>query len=180
MSQYRNNGPSKADIESCNAVGVPFLIMSYPAMTLARVIPEDFRKPLKGRPFVYGMYDCFSVVRDYYLEKLSIQLPEVIRPAFGWWDRLSIQSPSDHNPICASYRQAGFVEVGEGLQTQDVVLMATGKHSIINHMGVYTGHAMLTHHMLFGLSRDSSYIGPYGSDYWSAVTKRILRHVSQC
>ena len=61
------NEPSQADINQCNALGIPYYIFSHPSMDMITVKPEADVTEL------YREYelctDCFEAVRDYYLSK---------------------------------------------------------------------------------------------------------------
>lgn len=158
---------SQADIASCDEVRLPYLIMSIPSGETCRQLPEGMEVQLLGRTFVYGVSDCFSLVHDFYQQKLDVMLPEVVRPAFGWWKSGEI------NAIEEAYPDAGFTEV-ESPQFGDILLMQAGGCKVIDHMAVYIGDQHIMHHTLMGLSRISPWDG-----YWNMITTKVIRHASQ-
>ncbi len=155
--------PSLEDIASCALVNKPFLVVSWPGKELSRVLPPSHKGQVKGRQFVYGLYDCVSAVTDYYKQVMGIELPEYVRPEYGWWD-------GDGNHIADQYESAGFVEVEKVEMPGDVVMMGqVGKR--IHHVGVYSGNGMLLHHQRNMLCSEEVY-----GDRLRAATRKVVRY----
>lgn len=166
---HPNRAPnaSEADKASCSATGLPFLIISWPAGNIVSIMPDGYVSPLEEREFVYGVFDCLGLVRDYYQQELGIEIRNFDRPPFGWWT-------GDFDWIAHRYERAGFVQVGEA-QPGDVVVMQLGGANVPNHVGVYLEGGLLLHHSLFRLSCKQVYGG-----YWRKHTVRFLRHKNRC
>lgn len=144
--------PSEADLVSCEAHGLPWVIYSTQYDSWYEFNPTGYRAGLVGRPFSYGVLDCFSLVRDYYKEKLSIEVmdfPRVDEDAFK-----KGQSLYEEN-----LEQAGFKKVSE-LQKHDVILMQLG-HKVPCHAAIYLGDDLILHHLRGRLSSRDVYGGLY-------------------
>jgi proteasome lid subunit RPN8/RPN11 len=157
--------PTDADKAACEALNKPYLIMASPSGAMCSYFPQGFTAPLEGRQFVYGIFDCLSVVTDFYKQEFGLAIGQFERPPFGWW-REGKQAPFE-----AHYKAAGFVEVTEP-QHGDVLLMQVGDAKVTNHSGVYLKGGLLLHHSLNHVSHKTVYGG-----YWRKHTTKVLRHV---
>jgi proteasome lid subunit RPN8/RPN11 len=68
--------PSPADRVACEASALPWYILALPGFELRKVEPHGYKAPLLGRPFVHGVHDCYSIIRDYFDQVLSIEIPD--------------------------------------------------------------------------------------------------------
>jgi proteasome lid subunit RPN8/RPN11 len=150
--------PSGADSAACLASALPWFILSHPGGGLKRIEPVA---PLKEREFIYGKFDCYSLLRDYYKLHLKIDLPDFEREGYWWKDG-------------RSRYEEGFASVGfervEDLRVHDVLLMKV-RSPVPNHVAVYLGEGRMLHHLLGQLSREEAYLG-----YWVQQTTHVLRH----
>jgi proteasome lid subunit RPN8/RPN11 len=160
--------PSLADRAMCEQTGLPWLIVNWPTGAYQIIMPEGFKAPLIGRPFVHGVHDCYSLARDYYRETLALDLPDVPREEEWWLHGGDL------------YRQhfeaAGFVMIGDGtckdIRAHDGLLMQVAS-PVPNHAGVITAEGLLLQHCYCRLSSRDVYGG-----YWRKVTTHVLRHRS--
>ena len=159
----RSAKPSEADMAGCERCKIPYLIVSYPAGDIQCYRPKGYRPNLSGRPFVYGVFDCFALVRDYYAYELNIMLPDRERPAYGWWQS------HDESCLIADYKKWGFEKVDD-LRPGDVIVMQL-QAVVPNHVAVYLGDGIILHHTLNGLSGHEQY-----GNYWRKNTICYLRH----
>ena len=53
---------SQEDVEACRAVGVPYYVVSAARSQVCSYAPSP--APLIGRPYVWGLYDCSTLIRD--------------------------------------------------------------------------------------------------------------------
>ncbi|VDZ64754.1 Uncharacterised protein [Serratia odorifera] len=78
--------PSQLDIAQCDLSQLPWIIASWPEGDIRELMPTEGIKPLVGRPFVHGFWDCYAIVRDWYQLERGITLPNFER-SDGWWER---------------------------------------------------------------------------------------------
>jgi proteasome lid subunit RPN8/RPN11 len=155
--------PSQRDIAMCEASSLPWHIMSWPEGDLRSIVPIGEASPLVGRPFVHGVWDCYSCVRDWYKETKHIILPNFERKD-GWWE-------GEEELYLDNFAKAGFAEVNDQLQVGDVFLMQI-QSKRVNHAAVYVGDGKVLHHLYGRLSRNDVYGG-----YWQRNTRMIVRYV---
>lgn len=166
--------PTDADRVMCNRTGLPWLILSYPGGVMLQCQPNGQRLPLVGRTFHHGVVDCYTLVRDYYAERLGLELPDIERPD-DWWDNRfgpALDLYRDH------FAEAGFVELGSPDQVQpqphDACLMQI-RADRENHAAVFDAErpGLILHHLHGRLSGHDVWGG-----YWQRHTRAILRHKS--
>ena len=156
--------PSEADRVMCERTGLPWLIVNHPTGEHRIIAPSGYKAPLIGRPFVYGVLDCYTLCRDYYREVCGIELPDYARED-DWWLK-------GQNLYLDHFAEAGFVEVADGPRAHDGVLMQVAS-PVPNHAGVIDADGYLLHHCHGRLSSRDVYGG-----YWRKVTVKVLRHRS--
>jgi proteasome lid subunit RPN8/RPN11 len=160
--------PSQRDIAMCEASGLPWHILSWPEGDLRTIVPKGETPPLLGRPFVHGVWDCYSCVRDWYQEVKRIELPDFSRHD-GWWE-------GEQELYLDNFANAGFEELhesfGNELQIGDVILMQIQSQRV-NHAAVYIGEGQILHHLYGRLSRHDVYGG-----YWQRNTRMLVRYQS--
>ncbi len=142
--------PSQADKVSCEQSGLKWHIVNPKTETWGYCEPTGYKPPLIGRQWVWGVTDCWSLVRDYYKEEHNIQLLDYQRPI----------TPQDFldNPLFEQYAErTGFKELNkdEKLQKGDVLLMSI-LHPTLNHVAIFLGDEIL-HHLADRLSTREPY-----------------------
>src|SRR3972149_1480370 len=78
--------PSDADLVECERSGTPWLIMNVPVGTIHEFSPTGYQAPLVGRIFTWKIFDCFTLIRDYYKEILGINI-EAVEYGENFWMR---------------------------------------------------------------------------------------------
>lgn len=110
-------------------------------------IPNRNPQPLEGREFVYGITDCFGIVRDWYYMNRSIVLYDMPR-TYGWWDD---QSHPCWNMIENNVEAMGFKKhkyQSASVRRGDVMFMSLrSKLNITNHLALYEGGDSIIHHL---------------------------------
>lgn len=107
--------------------------------------------PLLGRSFHHGVTDCYTLIRDYYLQERKTVLPDFLR-SDEWWRR-------GENLYLYNFSRAGFVET-DALQDGDVLLMAISSN-VPNHGAVWLDGDRILHHLYGRLSCVEPYSGSY-------------------
>lgn len=161
--------PSQTDIESSARCNVPFLIVGWPTGDVHIHTPTHaYCPPYEGRPFVYGVSDCMTLVCDYYRHELGIDIVEGERRHWGWWT-----ARADGSALIDWWDRQGFIRVDSPRQG-DVILMSL-LTDVPNHAAIYVGDSRILHHPSAGnLSRVEMY-----GHYWRSRTHSILRHPSR-
>lgn len=168
--------PSSLDISQCEASGVPWGIISVvdgKHVDSFWMAPND-RVNLVGRPYIWGLYDCLSIVLDYYKFDRNIDLGKFDRPV----DWSKHKSPLYETGLAGK----GFYKVDKP-KDGDVILMQLSG-SFASHAAIYLESGKLDgeefsyivpncilHHEAGRLSRRD----PYGG-YWIEKTVSIWRH----
>lgn len=160
---YTAPDPSQADLVGCEASGLPWVIVNIPVGHHRVIYPQGYRAPLLGREWAYGVLDCYALVRDYYKERLNIDLPDYPREGY-WWER-------GEEKFASLFPDAGFVRV-DLPQVHDVLLMQF-ESNVSNHVGVYSADNRMMHHLLDNPSTEVVYGG-----HWRKHTTHVLRHKS--
>lgn len=100
---------------------------------------------LVGRDFIHGIYDCYSLIYDYYKLTYNIALPQQPRNP-NWWDK-GLDLYSDN------FKKAGFEEINISQAQAGDVFLLTIQSKVINHAAVYIGDNLILHHLANRLSR---------------------------
>lgn len=159
---------SDTDKASCQKHGLPWYITSPEAGIIDTIQPLKHDVPLFGRQWVWGVTDCWTLVRDWYKQEMNIDLRDWQRPANV---EDFIQAPMFED----CWESTGFRTLSpkEKWNYGDAVLMSINS-SGLNHCGVYIGEQLIVHHLQNRLSSRDFY-----SQWLVECTGRRLRHVSQ-
>ena len=137
--------PSQADLVGCENSNLPWHIVNPKTEQWGYCEPNGYKAPLLGREWVWGVTDCWSLVRDWYREEKQIELKDYQRS----------MTPEEFlkNRLFEEYAtQTGFreLEPNEALQKGDVLLMSI-LHPTLNHVAIFLGD-MVLHHLADRLS----------------------------
>lgn len=136
-----NPEPTACDMRAQIDSGVPWAILGGEQLIWVGIRESK----LVGRDFLHGVFDCYSLIRDYYHEK-GIAIPDFPRDN-DWWKH-------GENLYVENYQKAGFKRLPENaeLQSGDVFLACIGS-KVPNHGGIYIGNGLILHHLNKRLSR---------------------------
>ena len=142
--------PSEADRVSCEHSNLKWYIVNPKTETWGYCEPCGFKPPLRGRQWVWGLQDCYSLVRDWYKEEKNIELRDWTRPT----------TPEEFllNPMFESCAwRTGFRELRpeEKLLTGDLLFMSIGSLGL-NHVAIFLDDDVL-HHLTDRLSCKEPY-----------------------
>ena len=110
--------------------------------------------PFEGRPFVFGYYDCYSLITDK-LAELGVVLPPWKRGRWGEWNT------PEFRPFDQEWKNYGKPVMNRCYQAGDILLMTLGDypgHS--DHVGVMIDRKHFLHHPSGGVSRTAT-LGSY-------------------
>ena len=153
--------PSRTDVIMCEESGIPWHIYSLKDNAWEVLMPQGIKFQLAGREFIWGVHDCFSLVRDYYKTAHNIDLPNFYRRHEFW--------RFGEDLIARHYEGAGFSKVDD-LKVGDLVVMKIFS-KIPNHLGVFVQNRLLLHH----ISRRLSGVDIYGG-VWLQNNCAVYRH----
>lgn len=158
--------PSGADLEYQRETGVPWGIAATEGRTVGGFCWFGDQLPIPspyGRPFIHGIHDCYSLVRDLYrlgapgLESLPDPNerihewpfpPMLLQEGFRdhlWWER-------GGDLYMDNFEKAGFFTLHTDrdrpdIRVGDVFFYKLGKTQVVNHAGVYIGGGLILHHV---------------------------------
>jgi proteasome lid subunit RPN8/RPN11 len=155
--------PSQADLVACEGSGLPWFIMGYPSEQWEYIQPSGYIAPLVGRTWSHGVLDCYSIIRDWYLQEKNIELLNFER-SDEWWK-------IGENLYLDNFEKAGFKQISlDELQAGDCMLMCIGSE-VPNHGAVYLGNGQILHHVQNRLSTRDVYGG-----FWLKNTYGYYRY----
>lgn len=165
--------PSHADLMMIERTQLPWIIIGYPSGVITQTLPKGQRLGLVGRVFHHGTVDCWGLVRDYFSERLGIELPDFKRRD-DWWQAGPNGEPGD-NLYLRHLGEAGFERVGGpelAPQPHDLILM-TIRADQPNHAAIYDAEhpGWILHHLYKRLSGHDIWGG-----YWQRHCVGIYRH----
>ena len=159
--------PSDADKISCEASKLPWYIYSPLENTWSQIRPNGYKPKLYGRPWIWGLTDCYTFIRDWYKDVKNITLKD--------YQRSLTAEEFLENPLFESYAwRTGFRELrhNESPEKGDVYLMKL-LHPKPSHVAVYVGHGNIAHHC----NERLSCIEPY-SEFYIKCTHKRYRYVN--
>lgn len=161
--------PSMADRVGCERSGLPWVIVGWPSGVVKQLEPCGWQAPYKQRVFSHGVLDCYTLIQDWFVREVRIELPDFERDDDWWKDR---PGQPAQDLYMQNFERAGFVRVQGQPQRHDVVLMQVMSDKA-NHGAVYLGDGVILHHLHSRLSCEDVYGG-----YWLRHTVALLRHQS--
>ena len=162
-SHLELDGFSQLDQQVLSRDILPWAVYCLRTGTFHQCEPEA-AAPLIGRPFVFGVYDCYSLITDK-LKELGVELPAWPRGEWGEWNTPGFfpfdqQADGVGRPVTNGIYQEG-----------DILLMNLGDYAgHSDHVGVFVDHQRFLHHPAEHLSR----IDRFGS-WWERRTRLVLR-----
>jgi proteasome lid subunit RPN8/RPN11 len=169
-----NGNFSESDGAQCKKTNVPWILYDVQHNSWTLIDPSGEADYL-GRRFCWGVYDCYSLVRDFYRREFDIIWEDFDRPEFYdgncyFWQKSDFDMFSDH----AAAQGMRQIPTGATLKRGDVLLMAMHGGNV-NHIGViYDEEKGLFAHQL---ADKNSKLAVWG-DPWKSYTVSILRHES--
>lgn len=96
------------------------------------IMDDNDRPPLLGRAFEWFTSDCYTLLKDYYQERLGITLKHHVRK-WAWW------KDPDADMFVDLLEDTGFKMISaEDAAVNDICLFKDGSNKI-NHVGIISG-----------------------------------------
>lgn len=174
--------PSKADMIAQASWAVPFAIIKTDGLLTSEPLvfgDETEIAPLIGRPFIHGVFDCYSLIRDTYRfgrERLAadgvtedwpydpIVLPDFPRDD-GWWD-----PATGEDLYVENFGKAGFVQIPANQARAGDVCLIKLLCDKLSHGGLLVRNDLLLHHLPKRVSRRE------GAGLWARQASLWLRY----
>ncbi len=158
---------SKLDIDACKKLNIPFVL--YCVEPDHFTIGDPRGGEYIGRDWIYGLHDCYALVRDWYRQERGILLDDFARCEVGETRQ------EDWNVFVDSFESQGFTRLsayGVKFQAGDLLLMQIASPNP-NHLGLIFDAAKqeFMHHCL----NQQSTVEPFGG-YWEKHTVGVLRY----
>lgn len=161
-----NDAFSRHDIIACKQINVPWVMYCTGANSWHHMDPTG-NAPYLERPWLYGIYDCYGILKDYHQREFSIYLDDYERgQEFEW-------KSGEWRMFEKNFKKQGFIEIGDlPMQKGDMILMQL-QADFPNHVGVVHSPTenIFYQHLLGRLSEANIYGG-----YWQKNTIKVLRH----
>lgn len=156
---------SEADKMACEQYKLPWYIVSLLGNRWCSIRPNGYEAPLIGREWVWGVSDCWTLVRDWYKREMGLKLRD--------WDRPVSADAFRRSPLFEScLAETGFVDTGNDLPEKgDAVLMRLDGSPGLNHVAIFVGEQKILHQLQGRLSSRDRW-----DSYWQKVTGRIVRY----
>lgn len=117
-----------------------------------------------GRPFKFGITDCYTMVRDFYKKEFGIELRNYARYDKFW---------EDESLYAKFFQKEGFKLVDDSFELGDIIFVALGA-SVACHAAIWIGNGKILHHVQNRLSAIDRY-----DTIWKNWTVGVVRHKSQ-
>ena len=140
--------PSLADMKLAKSTTLPQGIIHTDGEIVSDILYFNTKNPprLDKRPYISGVFDCFTIVRDFYIQEFDYFIDILPRPA-NWeeWDSTYMLSNLDNQGLTK-------LANGASLKLGDVIVFRIGAN-VPNHVGVYLGNDTFIHHLNRRLSK---------------------------
>ena len=154
---------SPLDQQVMAADTLPWAVYCLKTGNFTQADPEGVA-PLEGRPFCFGVYDCYSLVSDK-LAEMGVQLPAWPRGRWGEWNTPEFQ------PFDEQWEHVGKPVTNGVYQAGDILLMNLGDHKgHTDHVGVFVDHRRFLHHPAEKLSRLQTF-----GKHWERYLNLVVR-----
>lgn len=170
--------PSVGDKMGCELTALPWFITAiyqsapgeFTHVEPTLLTPSGFELPYEGRPYVFGVMDCYSIVREYLQREHGIEMDFLAQCRVPDWAK------KGHNFFVDNYQSQNLVRLPTGTEPQpgDLFFIQVNNR-VPDHIAVYVGDDMILHHQHGRLSCKSIYSG-----FWQYRTTHHLRHQSKC
>lgn len=136
--------PSKPDMILAKSTKVTQGIVHTDGVEVSDILYFNKKTPHKllGRVYISGVYDCFTIVRDYFIFTHNYYI-DILPRSSNWLHE-------DPMYMVENLDKQGFIQVDHHAsippEIGDVLVFAFGTKQL-SHLGVYVGRGMFIHHL---------------------------------
>jgi proteasome lid subunit RPN8/RPN11 len=163
-------GFSPADIKASKQLNLPYAVWDCGSSTCYWLDPQQTAGLLE-RPWNYGVYDCYSAVRDWYWQQMGIAMGDYAREYEGEWSTRGFTHFEDN------FAAEGFIRIPptETLVRGDIILFRIRNDVTCNHVAVVEDPAanLLYQHLVGRLSGLSAYSGYFRENSYMVVRRAV-------
>jgi proteasome lid subunit RPN8/RPN11 len=162
---------TEADRVGCENSELPWYIISIKKLETGEydfdgptvIEPCGFEMSYLERPYVWGVLDCYSLVRDWYKREYGIVIRDYPRKEQYW--------ATGEDLLGDNWESEGFIKLVDEQPVKGDVFLLSSESKIMNSIMIYMGDGTALHHPHGRLSRIEVYGG-----YWLKHTVLHLRH----
>lgn len=149
-SQFEKDELSESDIKNRDHHNLPYVLYCLRTNNFSISYPGQSKSKYDiylGRIFDLGKCDCFSLVRDFYLTELKIDIPDFYRQNL-WYEEDPIR-------IEKEARNLGFTLLSptSKLEKHDILIFSCESRKYPRHFGIYLDGREFLHHPRNDFSR---------------------------
>jgi len=153
---------TEKDIKCAENLNLPIILYNTTHEIFKIYTPMSVSYDLIGRYFEYKKYDCFTLVRDFYLKKLNADLSIKYENQLGTFD---IKKTFLENLMNINLE---IVENKNNIHINDILLLDGQNKS--SHFAIYLGEDKILHQPRYSLSKIENY-----SSFYKNRTDLIFR-----
>jgi len=137
--EYNNvHAISEREREEMNRLKKPTGLVGSNKDMYRTFLPDRYieNHPFINRIFIHGIFDCHTLLHDYYSRQFDLWIPASMQKTYGWWDEgedLYFQHKPD------------YVEQVTTIKRHDTVLFKLGP--VANHAAIALGNNKILHHL---------------------------------
>ena len=123
-----------------NQEKIMYLLVSEDLRFGREFFPDGYfeNPPYVGRPYIYGLLDCYTLWRDWLKNEVNIDLPWNLERPHGWWD-------SEISLFLTESQKIGFVSA-KSFKQGCACFFKSGDVDVANHVGIYLEGDLILHH----------------------------------
>lgn len=167
-SHANYNGFSPADVKACKQLNLPYAVWNCGGSEAFWLDPRQ-SAGLLGRPWNYGVYDCYSAVRDWYWQEQGLAMGDYERQYEGEWSTRGFTHFEDN------FAAEGFtrIPITTALQRGDVILFRIRNQDCCNHVAVVEDPSanLLFQHLVGRLSELTAFSGYFRENAYMIVRR---------
>lgn len=152
-----NNDFSEKDISCSEVLCLPIIMYNLNSDLFKIYEPININKNYIGRYFEIGKYDCYTLIKDFFKNELSIDISAIIT---NYTDFFEAQNVFNQNLSLNFLEKKGFkiIENKKLLEKNDILIL---QNSFGKHFAIYLGNNQILHQPMLSFSKIENYSNSY-------------------